>query len=384
MGDDGSGNMESLPSRIALVYDWVNKWGGAERVLLALHDLFPAAPLYTSIFNPETAPWAKVFPQVIPTFLNRFPLAKTSHEIYPWLTPLAFESIDLIAYDAVISVTSADAKGIITKPSTFHLCYCLTPTRYLWSHRLDYQRQMNPVQRLISVPVFKYLKAWDQIAARRPDSFIVISNTVRQRLHDYYQVPSTVVYPPVDILSLTSPSSIKAQYENYFLYVGRLVHYKHPEQVIQVFNKLKRNLVIVGTGDYEKKLRQIAGPNIYFTGLVNQETLTALYHHARALVFFHEEDFGLVPLEAMACGTPVIALNRGGASETVIHNQTGILIDSVLPEALAQAIINFSPDQFDKQFIKNYAQHFSQGNFQTQFVKVFTQEWKKYKNIYTS
>lgn len=120
--------MENLPGRVALVYDWVNTWGGAERVLLALHDLFPAAPLFTAVYNSRTAPWASVFPEVIPTFLNRFPRASASHELYPWLTPLAFESLDFRGYDAVISVTSADAKGIITSPSTFHLCYCLTPT----------------------------------------------------------------------------------------------------------------------------------------------------------------------------------------------------------------------------------------------------------------
>ena len=158
--------MADLPSRVALIYDRVNKWGGAERVLLALHEMFPDAPLYTSVYNPATAGWAKVFPAVIPTFLQKFPLAKSNHELYPWLTPMAFETLKFDDYDIVISVTSADAKGIITKPGTFHLCYCLTPTRYLWSHEEFYKSQTSPLFH----PLFNYLKSWDLIASRRPDA----------------------------------------------------------------------------------------------------------------------------------------------------------------------------------------------------------------------
>ncbi len=157
--------MGNLPSRIALVYDRVNKWGGAERVLLALHELFPQAPLYTSVYDPDKAPWAKIFPRVIPSFLNRIPFAGNHHELIPFLTPLAFETFDFSKFDAVISVTSADAKGIVTRPGTFHFCYCLTPTRYLWSHYPDYYRQIPDLLKPFSLPWFKYLKSWDLISS---------------------------------------------------------------------------------------------------------------------------------------------------------------------------------------------------------------------------
>jgi len=370
--------MADLPKRIALVYDRVNKWGGAERVLLALHDLFPQAPLYTAVYHPKTAKWAKVFPDVIPTFLQRLPFAKSNHELYPWLTPLAFESLNFDQYDAVISVTSADAKGVITKPGIFHLCYCLTPTRYLWSHEQLYKQQVSSVYH----PVFKYLKFWDQIACRRPDSYVAISRTVRDRISSYYHQTSDVVYPPVDtdIYSIPQPGpSIR----DFFLYVGRLVFHKQPELVIRAFNQINLPLVIVGTGSEEKKLKKIAKSHIHFTGLVSQNTLMSYYQYARAIIFFHEEDFGLVPVEAHAAGKPVIALNRGGASEIVIHGRTGLLIDDDSEEALKKAVGDFSNFSFDPEFIRSRAREFSLKRFKSEFVKVFTSEWTKYNKLNT-
>src|SRR3989344_1790311 len=174
--------MADLPRRIAIVYDHVNKWGGAERVLLALHEMFPQAPLYTAVYDADRAPWAEVFSKIIPTFLQKFPFAKNNHEFYPWLTPMAFESLNFDNYDLVISVTSADAKGIITKPGTFHLCYCLTPTRYLWRHDDFYKSHTFPLVH----PLFTYLKSWDLVASRRPDAYLAISKTVQNRISKYY------------------------------------------------------------------------------------------------------------------------------------------------------------------------------------------------------
>lgn len=368
--------MGNLPERIAIVYDRVNKWGGAERVLLALHDLFPQAPLYTAVYNPDTAQWAKVFPDVIPTFLQHFPFAKSNHELYPWLTTLAFESLNFDQYQAVISVTSADAKGIITKPGTFHLCYCLTPTRYLWSHEELYKKQIPSIYH----PLFNYLKYWDLVACHRPDSYVAISKTVQNRISTYYHQPSSLVYPPVDIDAYSFPQpppSIK----DFFLYVGRLVFHKRPEIVIQAFNQINLPLMIIGTGKEEKKLKQIAKSHIHFAGLVSQESLIAHYQHSRAVIYFHEEDFGLVPVEAHAAGKPVIALNRGGAGEVVIHGQTGLLIDDDSEEALKKAVSDFPKFSFDSEFIKSHARNFSLERFRKEFVKVFVSEWTKFNNI---
>ena len=361
--------------KVALIYDRVNKWGGAERVLLALHDLFPQAPLYTAVYNPKTADWAKVFPEVIPTFLQSLPFAKSNHELYPWLTPLAFESLNFDKYDAVISVTSADAKGIITKPGTFHLCYCLTPTRYLWSHEQLYRSQVSSVY----YPVFKYLKSWDRVACWRPDSYVAISKTVQNRISTYYHHLSSLVYPPVDIDVYSSPQP-PPTIKDFFLYVGRLVFHKQPELVIRAFNQINLPLVVIGTGKEEKKLKKLARSHIHFAGLVSQESLIAHYQQARAVIYFHEEDFGLIPVEAHASGKPVIALNRGGAGEIVIHGQTGILINENSEEALKKAVGDFSTYSFDPEFIKSRARNFSLERFKQEFVKVFTSEWTKYKN----
>lgn len=362
---------------IALVYDRVNKWGGAERVLLALHEIFPNAPLYTSVYNESTAQWAKVFPEIIPTFLQYFPGAKSHHEFYPWLTPLAFESLNFNQYDVVISITSADSKGIITRPGTFHLCYCLTPTRYLWSHEKYYKSQTPQLFH----PLFNYLKSWDQIAAYRPDAYVAISQTVQNRISSFYHQSSFIVYPPVDIDVYSrpvTPPSIK----DFFLYVGRLIGYKQPQTIINIFNELNLPLVIVGTGAHEKKLKSISRSHIHFTGLVSQETLISYYQNAKAFISVHEEDFGIVYVEAQAAGKPVLALNSGGVSEIVIHNQTGYLASDL--DDLKSSILNFSNFKFDPLSSIVNSQRFSKQRFQQEFVKVFTTEWKKYKNIYTS
>jgi glycosyltransferase involved in cell wall biosynthesis len=334
--------MENLPKRIALVYDRVNQWGGAERVLLALHGIFPGAPLFTSVYDRSKASWAAVFPRVIPSFVRRLPLVRDHHEFIPFLTPLAFETFNFEDYEAVISVASADAKGIITKPGTFHLCYCLTPTRYLYSHHEEYKKELGPVLEFISRPAFKYLKYWDGIACSRPDAYVAISKTVQKRIADYYQRDASVVYPPVDVDAFSSSSPIHHSLSpDYYLWVGRFVSYKHPEKVVRAFNRLQYPLVMVGSGRLnwgrgspEAELKKIAGANITFKGQVPQKELVALYQNCRAFIFFHEEDFGITPVEAMAAGRPVIALNRGGATETVIPGKTGVLIEADSQRAL--------------------------------------------------
>lgn len=354
--------------KIALVYDRVNKWGGAERVLLALHELFPDAPLYTAVYNSATAWWAKVFPKVIPSFLQKFPYATTNHELYPWLTPLAFESFDFSKYNLVISVTSADAKGILTKPQTKHICYCLTPTRYLWSHEDLYKSQTSKIFH----PLFNYLKTWDQIAAQRPDVYIAISQTVQNRISKYYHRDSVVVYPPVDIDKFLVPDqkNYSTLTKDYFLYVGRLVSYKRADIVAEIFNDLKLPLKIIGLGKLESKLRKLASKNIQILGEQTDKELGLHYQNAKALVYFHEEDFGIIPVEAMLSGTPVIGLNSGGLSETVVHGITGVLVDQDDKNAFKHAILNFNHLNFDPQTISQHAQKFSKDRFKKEFLDI--------------
>src|SRR3972149_11167425 len=208
--------------KTALVYDRVNKWGGAGRDLLALHELFPDAPLYTSVYNPKAALWAKVFPKVVPSFLNTIPFAKDKHEHFAYLMPLAFESLDFSQYDLVISVTSEAAKGIITKPKTLHVCYCLTPTRYLWSHHELYFK--DPVFKAIAKPSIRYLKVWDKVAAHRPDIIVAQSKVVQERIKRCYKRSSKIIYPPVNVEFFSRDLEVKK--DKFFLLVSRLVAYK--------------------------------------------------------------------------------------------------------------------------------------------------------------
>jgi glycosyltransferase involved in cell wall biosynthesis len=365
--------------KVALVYDKINKWGGAERILLALHKLFPDAPLYTSIYDKKNAPWAKVF-NIKTSFLQHFPFAK-HHEIYVLLMPLAFESFNFDQYDLVISVTSEAAKGIITKPRTRHICYCLTPTRYLWSGYKEYFK--NPILRFLSFPAVLYLKFWDKIAAQRPDEFIAISKEVQKRIKKYYNRDSEIIYPslslsnrgPVEsnpsrqgshsLHAVGNPSSFVTPY---FLIVSRLVPYKKIDLAVKTFNKLKLSLKIIGKGSQMKKLKQMAGPTVEFLGYLTDKELVEYYSGCRALVFPGFEDLGLTILEAQSFGKPVIAFRAGGAIETIVEKKTGIFFDKQSVESLEKSIGQFGILKFDPWDCIRQAERFGFEKFKSMFT----------------
>lgn len=364
--------------KIALVYDWVNKFGGAERILLALHEIWPQAPLFTAVYHPPSAPWAAGF-QIKTSFLQKFPLAKKHHEFYPWLAPLAFESFDFEEFDVVVSVTSAAAKGILTRPKTFHLCYCLTPTRYLWSSHSDYFPSKG--LRFLASPLVSYLRAWDRIASARPDAYLAISQTVQKRIKKYYQRDSVVVYPPVDLEKFKikeeerdegkdrEKGKRKSQGEEppFFLLVSRLVPYKRVGVAIEAFNRLGYPLKIVGSGIGEKRLKRITEKNVEWLGHLTDEELVSYYQRCQGLIFPTEEDFGLVPLEAQACGCPVIALKKGGALETVIAGKTGEFFYPQTPEALAKVVKSFDKARYNKKDCRKNTAKFSKVTFKKNF-----------------
>ena len=368
--------------KVALIYDRVNKWGGAERVLLALHEIWPQASLYTSVYNSQTAGWAKVFPKVITSFLQSFPSAKTFHEIYSPLMPLAFESLDLSGYELIISVTSEAAKGILTTPGQLHLCYCLTPTRYLWSGYGEYFKT-EKARKLSRLLIF-YLRRWDKTACQRPDGFIAISKTVQSRIRNYYHRESEIIYPPVDTENFKLSTISNKQSAKYFLVVSRLVKYKKVDLVIETFNKLGWNLKIVGTGREMNSLRAKAKNNIEFLGQLTDQQLLSYYQNCEAVVFPQEEDFGLVPLEVQACGRPVIAYRAGGATETVIDGNTGIFFDRQTVESLASVLQSFEATEFQPEDCRKQAEKFSKKRFIIEFKKFTEEKWQKHiKNIST-
>lgn len=352
--------------KVALVYDRVNKWGGAERVLLALHEIFPDAPLFTSVYFPENAKWAKVFPKVIPSFLQKIPTARHHHEWFAPLMPLAFESLKLADFDLIISVTSEAAKGIHTSSKQTHICYMLTPTRYLWSGYDLYFH--NKILEKISQPIVSYLKWWDKRAIKRPSKIISISTVVQKRVKKYYNRKSEIIYPPVDIKKYKSLGKVKK--ENYYLLVSRLVPYKKVDLAIESFNQLGLPLIIVGTGSEEKRLRKKANKNIKFVGQITDRKLISYYKQAQALIFPQIEDFGLVAIEAMAAGTPVIAFAKGGAEDFLIDGKNGIVFHEQNADSLAKAVKQFGKMKFNAMIISQSARKFSKENFQRQFEKL--------------
>ncbi len=363
---------------MALVYDRVNKWGGAERILLALHKIFPQAPLFTSVYDKEKAPWAEVF-KIKTSFLQNFPFAMR-HELYASLMPLAFESFSFTEYDLVISLTSEAAKGIITKPGTLHICYCLTPTRYLWSSFDEYFR--NPLLRFISKPAVSYLRIWDKIAAQRPDKFIAISKEVQKRIKKYYNRDSDVIYPPLMLMANSKwriekkTINHKPYANSYFLIVSRLVPYKRIDIIIKAFNKLKLPLKIIGTGSEEGRLKRKAGPNIEFLGNLTDKELIGYYIDCRAFVFAGREDFGLTVLEAQSFGKPVIAYKQGGVLETVVENKTGVFFTPQTEEALIEALKKFMSLRFDPKECIRQAQRFN--------IKIFEKRFKEEIKLITN
>ena len=356
--------------KVALVYDRVNKWGGAERVLLALHKIFPDAPLYTSVYDKQKAPWAGVF-DVRTSFLQNLPFTM-NHELFAVLMPLAFESFNFDEFDLVISVTSEAAKGIITKPKTKHICYCLTPTRYLWSGYDEYFK--NSLLKLLSKPAVGYLRFWDKIAAQRPDRYIAISKEVQGRIIKYYGRESTVVYPPLALNPKSETrnpkqfQNTKSKIQNYFLIVSRLVRYKKIDLAVKAFNKLKLPLKIVGVGSGMKRLKTMAGSTIEFLGNLTDEELVEYYKGCCSLVIPGIEDFGLTILEAQSFGKPVIAFRAGGALETIVENKTGLFFSEQTSESLSAAIKQFSDMAIDPKDCIGNVQKYNFEKFKESFL----------------
>lgn len=328
--------------KIAFVYDRVNKFGGAERVLAALHEIWPEAPLYTAVYNKEKASWANKF-KIIPSFLNTLPFSTTNHEIFPLLTPHAFESFQFDDFDVVLTITSSDAKAIITNPNTLHICYMLTPTRYLWNGYKDHLQNpgfgvFNPAVKGLMKLFSPTLRRWDFLAAQRPDYYLAISKTVAKRVKIYYKRKADVIYPPVDTdffhprgIHLATPGVTERLPrgevgKDYFLIVSRLVPYKKIDYAISAFNKLGWKLKIIGSGIDEERLKKLAKKNIEFiAGGLTDEKLCWYYQNCKGLIFPGEEDFGISAVEAQACGKPVIGKAAGGIAEIVISGITGEL-----------------------------------------------------------
>jgi glycosyltransferase involved in cell wall biosynthesis len=370
--------------KIAFVYDRVNKIGGAERVLTALHELWPEAPLFTSVYDRKNAQWASEF-VVYTTFLQHIPFAKKHHEWFAWLTPFAFNSLSLDTFDVVLSITSAEAKNIITKPDTLHICYCLTPTRYLWSGTSLYKKNtgfgfLHHIVSKIFSELLPKLRSWDMIASFRPDQYVAISDRVLQRIKTYYTHNGvSVIFPPVNTDIFVPKHTIKSSQE-YYLLVSRLVPYKRSDIVVQACTELEKNLIVIGSGAEKKHLKKIAGPTVRFIdGDLTDTELLEYYQQCRAFLFAGDEDFGLVAAEAQSCGIPVIAYKQSGIAEIVIDKKTGILFDHQSVSDLKKALHHFETMKWNPNTIRKNALRFSKRSFQNNIRILIEEEYRTFQ-----
>ena len=340
--------------KTALVHDWLNQIGGAEDVLEALVDLFPGAPVYTSLYWREQMPESWRSWDVRTSFMDRLPLARKHHQPFLPLYPLAFERFDFSGYDLVVSNKSGFCHGVITGPETTHICYCLTPTRYVWRYQqYAEQENLSPLTRAILPPFLAALRRWDRNAADRVDHFVAISTEVRRRIAEHYGRDSTIIYPPVD----TGRFAPAARHDDYYLMVGRLVPYRRLDLLIQAFNKMGRPLLIAGSGRDRERLEAMAGPNIEFLGFVPDDDLPELMARCRAFMFPGDEDFGIAPLQAMAAGRPVIAYAAGGALDTVVEGTGRLFAEQSVP-AIIEAVESFDPAKVDPAALEAHARQF--------------------------
>lgn len=348
--------------RVAIVHDWLNQIGGAESVLEVLKEIYPQAPIYTSIY------WAKAMParyqewKIRTSWLNRLPLIKTHHQLFLPLYPLAFGGFNLTGYDLVISNKSAFCHGVTTAPDTVHICYCLTPTRFLWDYH-NYVRHegISPLVATLLVPVIRLLRLWDKAAAERVNQFIAISETVRRRIQNFYRREAVVIHPPVEVDRFQA----QASHDDYFLVVSRLIPYKRIDLAVQAFNALGLPLKIIGDGRDRRRLERMAKPNIEFLGRLPDHEVGRCLSQCKAFIFPGEEDFGIAPLEAQASGRPVIAYAGGGALETVVEGVTGLFFREQTAGSLAEAVTALDARSFDPSAIREHARTFDVETFKS-------------------
>ncbi len=363
--------------RIALVHDYLSQDGGAERVLKAFHELWPEAPIFVLFHDPKKI--TDFNSAVInESFLSRLPFVRQHFQWYLPFIPLATEKYNLEDFDLVLSSTSAFAKGVLTAPHTLHISYCHTPARYLWSdtHQYIANLKYNPLVKAFLPRLISKMRLWDTMSAARVDHFVANSRTVQYRIQKYYRRESDVIHPPVNL----STFSISEKLGDYFVAGGRLVPYKNLDLVILAFNRLKQPLKIFGTGSELSRLRSIAKPNIAFLGRVSETEKASLLSQARAFIHPQIEDFGITPLEAMASGRPVIAYAAGGATETVIPNETGVFFNEQNWESLYDTILNFNFEHWDSDKIRNHAAAFDAAIFKDKIKNYVAERYEEFRN----
>ncbi|MDP3900229.1 MAG: glycosyltransferase [bacterium] len=365
--------------KIALVHDHLAQLGGAEKVLQALAEMYPSAPIYTLLYKKSNIDKFFRDIDIKASYIQKLPWGVKKYQWYLPMMPSAIESLNLSEYDTVISSASSFAKGVITNPHACHICYCHTPTRYLWHYSNQYINELKvpKIAKEIITFYISRVRQWDFSAAQRVDHFIANSRATQLRIEKYYHRKSAIIHPPVD----THKFKISENLKNYFLTGGRLTPYKRLDLTIMAFNKLNLPLKIFGDGPDFFRLKKIAGDNIEFVGRVSEKEKIDLLSNCQAFIHPQEEDFGIAAVEAMASGRPVIAYEKGGARETVIDGETGILFGEQNWEDLADAVLSYLYQKkysFNPYAIKAHAQKFSSERFKRE-INLYVDIMKKTK-----
>lgn len=344
--------------RVAIVHDWLNGMRGGEKTLEAILELFPQADIFTLLLDREKISDAIRQRKITTSFIQRLPLAQSSYRYLLPLFPKAVESFDLSGYDLVISTSHCVAKGACSPEGAMHVCYCFSPMRYVWVFQEEYFGR-GTVKKALLRPVLDWLKRWDRRTSRRVHHFVAISETVAERIARFYGRDSTVIHPPVDT-TFFSPGE---EQQDFFLVVSALVPYKRVDLAIRALNELRLPLVVIGEGPEYRRLKAMAGSTVSFRGWVSDEKVREAYQGCRALVFPGMEDFGLTPVEAQACGKPVIAFGEGGVTESVRDGVTGLFFREQTADALIAAVRAFQKMRFDPALARRNSLRFSREVF---------------------
>ncbi len=369
--------------RVAVVHDWLYTYAGAERVLEQILEVFPRADLFSLIdFLPNDERGFIQNKAVKTSFIQALPFAGSKHRLYLPLMPLAIERLDLSEYELIISSAYAVAKGVLTSPEQLHICYLHARNlKYAYEDRRMYSQ--NKYIDFLQDVFLSRIRLWDSVASRRPDFTIANSHYVSAWHLHRHGVKSTVIYPPVEVEHYSS--HFRAEKEDYYVTVGRLEPYKRIDMVVSAFNELGKTLLVLGDGSERRRLETLAAPNVTFLGYCDRETIASVTAGAKAFVFASREDFGIAPVEAQACGTPVIAYGKGGALETVqglgTERPTGVFFPSQTSAAIKEAIETFerSAARFDPERISNHAQAFSEARFRREFEAFVTECWRGFQ-----
>ena len=353
--------------KVAIVHDFLVQMGGAEKVVEVLHGMYPDAPIFTSIYDAASMPQSYRQWDIRTTFLQRLPRKKLTHRLALLLYPLAIESLDLTGFDVVISSSSSFAKGVITQPYTAHVCYCHAPMRFAWTTRsyLENER-VSRIARAILSPGTHYLRQWDAVASLRVDKFIANSSTVKRRIAKYYRADADIIHPPVD----TSRFSISNEIDDYYVMVSRAAPYKRLDLAVDAFSSLGIPLKIAGSGRQMQTLKTRAGSSVEFLGRVSDRDLPQLLARAKGYVMPGEEDFGIAPVEANACGRPVVAFGAGGALDSQRDGVTGVLFEEQTVDSLTDAVKRAESINFDPYAIRQHAMGFDTDVFKAKMRDV--------------